>query len=81
MRYKPVIKPQPEWTPWFAWLPVPLGGYPITESTTMVWWEWIERKNLGSDRGDCNAYNYRLPEPKPTRPSQMYFGDKDVFRR
>ena len=48
------------WERWFAWKPVPIGGYPIRDRTIMVWLEWVERKFIGFREGI--AYNYRLPE-------------------
>jgi len=60
MKYRYKEKKKPEWTPWFALLPVPIGGYPIQDGTLMVCLEWVERKWIDSREGS-SRYNYRLP--------------------
>jgi len=60
MKYRYKEKKNPEWKPWFAWLPVPIGGYPRKDGAQMVWLETVERKWLGSREGS-SAYNYRIP--------------------
>ena len=60
MIWKHKDKPKQEWKSWFAWTPVPIGRFPISEGNTVVWLEWIERKWV-----DCrytNSYEYRFSE-------------------
>lgn len=63
MIYKYVKKKKPEWQRWFAWKPVPIGGWPARDNATMVWLQWIERKWLDSREGS-SRYDYRLPGEK-----------------
>jgi len=60
MKYRYNEKKKPDWQRWFAWCPVPIGGYPRKDGATMVWFEWVERKWLGSREGS-SRYDYRLP--------------------
>jgi len=61
MKYRYKEKKEPKWKFWFAWRPVPIGGYPLKNGALMVWMEWVERKWLDCREGD-NRYNYRLPK-------------------
>jgi len=52
-------KKEPEWKPYFAWKPTPIGTYPLEDNQKIVWLQWIERKWLDSRNG-ANRYEYRL---------------------
>lgn len=59
MRYRHWEKKKLDWERWFAWYPIPIGGYPCKDETIMVWLELVERKWLDNREGN-SSYNYRL---------------------
>ena len=52
-------KKEKEWKLCFAFLPKPIGTYPLIDGQKMVWLELIERKFIDSRNGS-NSYEYRL---------------------
>jgi len=65
MRFRYWEKKKDDWERWFAWYPVPIGGYPRKDGALMVWLEVVERKWL--DCRESNRYNYRFIKPAPTK--------------
>jgi len=70
-------KVKPEWTPWFAWHRVPIGGYPLRDGATMVWLQWVERRWLDSREGS-SRYNYRLKGSESNYSSMIIEGEDET---
>lgn len=68
MIWKYKKKKTPEWRPWFAWKPVPIGGYPLRDGQKIVWLQIIYRKWIDCREGS-NRYNYSLSPPHKKRNS------------
>jgi hypothetical protein len=47
------------WKKHFAFLPLPIGTYPLQEGQPLVWLQWLESKWL--DCRGSNTYENRLP--------------------
>ncbi len=56
MRFSPVLN---VWRPWFAWLPVKIGG-----CYTVAWLEYVERMKYMRYPGEV-ATQYRFPSKVP----------------